>query len=179
MPIRRRFQHQFGRDDAAATRPVIDDDLLAERFAEAVPDDARSAVISAAGRQRNDQPQRMIRKILRERARNNQQRCGRKKTNHGMPRVLPPSTLIAVPVIIAACLEARNTVSPAISSGTTTRPIGTSRTRCLVASSIDRPRSFAVMLTSSVQRPVSVEPGQIALTVMPNGPNSFASALVI
>src|SRR4029079_18906912 len=160
MAVRRCLQRKFGSNDAAPAWAVVNDDLLAERFAQTMTDDARGAIVAAARRKWNDQPQGMIRKILRERCRSDEQYRHESRANHGMPRVLPPSTLIAVPVIIAACFEARNTVRPAISSGTTTRPIGTSRTRCLVASSTDTPRSFAVMFTSSVQRPVSVEPGQ-------------------
>src|SRR6476659_3763109 len=54
-------------DDAAAAALVLDDEVLAERLAPALADDARDHVVAAAGRDRDDVADRLARERLRAR----------------------------------------------------------------------------------------------------------------
>ena len=55
---------EIGAEHAAGTGPVVDEDLLAEFLAELIGDDAADHVVAAAGRERNDQPDRPVRIIV-------------------------------------------------------------------------------------------------------------------
>ena len=78
------------------------------------------------------------------------------------------STPTAAPVIADCSGAANHDTADAISSGWRMRPIGW----CTAKSSIDS-RAYALRLASRM--PVSVEPGQTALTVMPAVPSSLAT----
>jgi len=60
-----RLGGEVGADDAAGAAAVIDEDLLAEPFAELVGDDAADHVVAAAGRERDDHADRAARIIVR------------------------------------------------------------------------------------------------------------------
>jgi hypothetical protein len=81
------------------------------------------------------------------------------------PQLTPPSTIRVRPVTQPASGEARNSATPEMSSGWPKRPSG-------VIANMLAPRSARVCVVISV----SITPGAIVLTVMPRGPNSFASA---
>src|SRR5919204_317119 len=85
--------------------------------------------------------------------------------------VKPPSTGSATPVTNDAASEARKTATEATSSGRHNRPSGCDTScsrRAAAGSGIEsmKPRSIGV----------STEPGQIALTRIPSGAQSSASA---
>lgn len=82
--------------------------------------------------------------------------------------VIPPSTLMTVPLMYAASSEARNAYAAAISSGLPRRFTGT-------LSSIDLSTSSGILRTISVR----IKPGATALTVTPFLPSSRAIVLVI
>ena len=59
------FGREVGADNAAGARAVVDKNLLAKLFAELIGDDPPDHVVTAAGRERNDQPDRPARIIVR------------------------------------------------------------------------------------------------------------------
>ena len=68
----------LGADVAARARPVVDDDALAEPLRQRLRDDARRGVDAAARRPGHDQPDRLVRVVLRlaQARRRRQQRRG-------------------------------------------------------------------------------------------------------
>ena len=79
----------------------------------------------------------------------------------------PPSIVSTCPVMYLASGERRNATAPETSSGVPNRPRGTFFSRVSLISSV----------RTSVSR-VSMNPGAIALTVMPREPTSLAVDLV-
>src|SRR5437588_1960709 len=90
--------------------------------------------------------------------------------NHADQRS-PPDTLSVSPVTHAAASEARYSTAGAMSSGLPERPSGVSATSC-------RSKSVPMTTPMSITPSVSVKPGFTALTRMPRGPSSRASACV-
>ena len=66
VAVRSGFGGEIGADHAAGAAAIIDEDLLAEFFAELVGDDAPDHVVAAARRERNDQANGPCRIILRD-----------------------------------------------------------------------------------------------------------------
>ena len=60
VAVRRGVRRQLGADHAAGAGAVVDDHLLAELVAHLLRDDAADHVVAAAGRERNDQPDRPV-----------------------------------------------------------------------------------------------------------------------
>ena len=81
VAIRRRMGRKLGADDAAGAGAIINDHLLAEPIAHLLRDGAADDVVAAAGRERDDQPDRAIGIILLRRGggreRNQQSGSGR------------------------------------------------------------------------------------------------------
>ena len=67
VPVGRRVRRDFRADDAAGAAAVVDDDLLAQVLAQVRGDHAPDHVVAAAGRERNDEPHRLHRIVLRRR----------------------------------------------------------------------------------------------------------------
>jgi len=63
--VRRRFGDDVGAEYAALAGAVVDDDGLLENFRHALADDAGDDVVGAARRERHDQPNGLVRIILR------------------------------------------------------------------------------------------------------------------
>ena len=75
-------------DHAAGAAAIVDDDLLAKPLAEMLGDDAGDDVVDAAGRERHDEPHRLVRVVSR-RSRGRQARATRPQ--------LPPAPCACLP----------------------------------------------------------------------------------
>ena len=86
VAVRRRARDGFGRDQRVAARTVLDHDLLAHALRHLRGDDAREDVRSAAGRERHEHLDRLVRIVLRaRRARQTQRRddCDQRQRDDG------------------------------------------------------------------------------------------------
>ncbi len=82
------FRRQIEADGERPARPVVDDDLLAEFFAEFGAENARDRIGRAARRLRHDQPDRLVGKLSRGRKREcsgEQQHNGAELAHHFLP----------------------------------------------------------------------------------------------
>src|SRR3954454_21247962 len=64
VAVGRRLETDLDADRAAGTRPVLDDELLPHRSADARRDEARNEVVAAAGREGDDNLYRTVRIVL-------------------------------------------------------------------------------------------------------------------
>ena len=94
-----------------------------------------------------------------------------------IPRTVPPSTWMVVPVTNDAAGEAMNTTTLANSCGVPSLPIGIARASSASTSSADLPSRPARTSATEVTRSVKVVPGQTLLTRMLRGAISSATDL--
>src|SRR5262249_12533305 len=93
VAVRRSREVGLGADVAAGANPVLDDELVAEFFRQILSEQPRRDVIWPAGREANDESDRLVRIIERRGAacqqskRTHHEREQTSKTGHGFPHV--------------------------------------------------------------------------------------------
>ena len=111
-------------DDAAAAALVLDDEVLAERLAPALGDDARDHVVAAAGGDRDDVADRLARKRLRARCRGKQSRAGACRIVRRFIRcLLAGPAARRADVLVSAAFSRRVSVAPAAASAPISRSV--------------------------------------------------------